>query len=240
MRHLFLITCLMYALVGKAQYDNSAFLNGMNAYYEGMSVLNQYQNQLMDLYKQYNKQQQDNLFAVLSYIPGYEEDQFSAVITLSGMYGHLVRITYTPLGGSAQTLKSARDYLVTGQRLVVIKPLLPGSTLTVSRTDNAKQLCKQAIPRKSETAYVAFVLRAKQSVAAFSNLNVPDLRDKKTNTTPSKPLHHCQACKGTGVCGTCNGRGVYLNSYTSDYIRCPNCSENNKHRCSVCNGTGRH
>ena len=48
----------------------------------------------------------------------------------------------------------------------------------------------------------------------------------------------CRKCRGSGVCSTCGGDGIYLSSmYGFQYIKCPECSGNKK--CSLCNGSGR-
>lgn len=50
-----------------------------------------------------------------------------------------------------------------------------------------------------------------------------------------KPL--CQACNGTGKCGTCHGTGTFR-GYEGQLIACPNCSASNGRICNVCGGLG--
>lgn len=63
---------------------------------------------------------------------------------------------------------------------------------------------------------------------------------RNSSGSSSQPTYHiiCQACKGTGKCGSCNGKG-YFRGYDLEPIICKQCSASNGHMCAVCNGTGR-
>ena len=58
------------------------------------------------------------------------------------------------------------------------------------------------------------------------------------NVSTTQIADYCRICGGTGICTTCNGRGLMINSYTGQYEDCPNCS-NPRGRCHSCGGTGR-
>lgn len=49
----------------------------------------------------------------------------------------------------------------------------------------------------------------------------------------------CNLCAGTGICTTCNGRGLMINSYTGKYQDCPNCHALKEGKCHSCGGSGR-
>ena len=49
----------------------------------------------------------------------------------------------------------------------------------------------------------------------------------------------CHLCAGTGICTTCNGRGLTINPYTGEYQDCPNCHAPKEGKCHSCGGTGR-
>ena len=49
----------------------------------------------------------------------------------------------------------------------------------------------------------------------------------------------CEACHGTGICQSCNGRGMVINHYTGQYGSCTYCKNPYKGKCTSCSGTGR-
>lgn len=58
-------------------------------------------------------------------------------------------------------------------------------------------------------------------------------------STTIQPQKRCHLCAGTGICTTCNGRGLMINSYTGQYQDCPNCHAPLAGKCHSCGGTGR-
>ena len=50
-------------------------------------------------------------------------------------------------------------------------------------------------------------------------------------------MAECKACRGTGNCPKCGGKGKILGSSTLTSSRCPRCDGNCK--CTVCNGKGK-
>lgn len=58
-------------------------------------------------------------------------------------------------------------------------------------------------------------------------------------STTIQPQKRCHLCAGTGICTTCNGRGLMINSYTGQYQDCPNCHAPKEGKCHLCGGTGR-
>ena len=70
--------------------------------------------------------------------------------------------------------------------------------------------------------------------------NTPSYNGNSSGSS-SQPKSYiiCHACKGTGKCGACNGKGYYRNMYGGGVIACKICSEADGRICTVCNGTGR-
>lgn len=53
-------------------------------------------------------------------------------------------------------------------------------------------------------------------------------------STGSGPTR-CDACKGTGKCGTCGGKRSWKNPYTGDWLECNACTDGT---CTICDGKG--
>ena len=57
-----------------------------------------------------------------------------------------------------------------------------------------------------------------------------------TSGSSSSSDRSCRVCYGLGKCRTCNGNGQYFDTFTSKYIKCPNCTNG---LCTSCGGSGR-
>lgn len=70
---------------------------------------------------------------------------------------------------------------------------------------------------------------------------VPNVNEGNGNMprsqSQSKSNIICRSCKGTGKCGSCNGKG-YFYGFEMNRIECKQCSASNGRICTVCNGTG--
>ena len=60
-----------------------------------------------------------------------------------------------------------------------------------------------------------------------------------SNASAPVIVKRCHLCAGTGICTTCNGRGLMINSYTGKYQDCPNCHAPKEGKCHSCGGSGR-
>ena len=58
-------------------------------------------------------------------------------------------------------------------------------------------------------------------------------------SSSSQRQQSCKACHGTGLCQSCNGRGMVINKYTGNYGTCTYCSNPYKGKCSTCKGSGK-
>ena len=58
-------------------------------------------------------------------------------------------------------------------------------------------------------------------------------------SSSSQRQQSCKACHGTGLCQSCNGRGMVSNKYTGNYGTCTYCSNPYKGKCSTCKGSGK-
>lgn len=50
-------------------------------------------------------------------------------------------------------------------------------------------------------------------------------------------MPECKACRGTGDCQQCDGKGKTMTSSTLGYNKCQRCDGTGK--CTVCDGKGR-
>ena len=57
-----------------------------------------------------------------------------------------------------------------------------------------------------------------------------------TSGSSSSSDRSCRVCYGLGKCRTCNGNRQYFDTFTSKYIKCPNCTNG---LCTSCGGSGR-
>lgn len=72
-----------------------------------------------------------------------------------------------------------------------------------------------------------------------SSSNNSSNNSSNSNYNKSTNSSSCRKCLGSGVCSTCNGKGIYFSRmYGVDkWINCPACS--GVKRCTLCNGSGR-
>jgi len=63
-----------------------------------------------------------------------------------------------------------------------------------------------------------------------------------TSSTPKSKQKYvtkeesCPQCHGSGLCSTCNGKGLVISTYTQKWAPCPNCTNG---KCTRCGGSGK-
>ena len=87
---------------------------------------------------------------------------------------------------------------------------------------------------------VSFTLEddVEYNVNYFLDVDIVDSDDDDDDATAMEYYYlTCEACDGTGLCGTCGGDGWYTNSYNGHQLECSSCKSTDG-ACSVCDGTG--
>ena len=85
---------------------------------------------------------------------------------------------------------------------------------------------------------VAGMMNAGTDIYTGTDVNTSVSSTGVGNVSATQIEKYCHICGGTGICITCNGRGLMINSYTGQYEDCPNCG-NPRGKCHSCGGTGR-
>ena len=228
---------LYFSMIGaKAQfYDNSAYNYGMYMIYQSQLELIEFQKKLL-------QHEYDNLLAIIQFLPGNSSKSFGALITLSTSKSSWIKVKCVSADGKAKTLRSGKDYFVTGQYLFIFDGLSNGTKLEVLRANDEKVLASDFIPMADSSSFASFVSQTQQNAAFVANLTNNqwnNLPSSNNSISLKKVGRICEACHGSGICGTCNGDGWYMGSYGVGKLACPNCSASNGRICTVCNGTGR-
>lgn len=208
---------------------------------QNSQMLNEYTKQALKILEQSVQQQQQNFSASISFIPGQVQDRYGAFMVLSYAGGKKrIKIKYDDADYDSHIISLSQCYVI-GQYIVLPGILKPGYKLTVSDTSTDETLFEEEIPLKSSSSYDSFAenVRNNASIVASALNGGSGSSGNRSSSSSGKYAVTCKACNGTGICGTCNGKGTYLNGYTGDYITCPNCTTSNGRICSVCNGSGK-
>lgn len=227
---------LLSSMIGaKAQfYDNSAYNYGMYMIYQS-------QLELIEFQKKLSQHEHDNLLAIIQFLPGNSSKNFGALITLSTSKSSWIKVKCVSADGKAKTLRSGKDYFVTGQYLFIFDGLSNGTKLEVLRANDEKVLASDFIPMADSSSFASFVSQTQQNAAFVANLTNNqwnNLPSSNNSISLKKKGRICKACYGRGICGTCKGFGWIINPYGGGKLACPNCSAANGRICDVCNGTG--
>lgn len=235
-RSIFCMLLLYFSMIGaKAQfYDNSAYNYGMYMIYQS-------QLELIEFQKKLSQHEYDNLLAIIQFLPGNSSKSFGALITLSTSKSSWIKVKCVSADGKAKTLRSGKDYFVTGQYLFIFDGLSNGTKLEVLRANDEKVLASDFIPMADSSSFASFISQTQQNAAFVANLTNNqwnNLPSSNNSISLKKKGRICKACYGRGICGTCKGFGWIRQSYGTGKLACPNCSAANGRICDVCNGTG--